>query len=283
MNEQIKECTTGDGYVLKYRSWQSGESDTLVVTLHGILTHSGWFHEMADDLMARGIHTIGHDRRGSGLNDAMRGDAEGPDQLLDDLRSLVAPHRARYQRILYIGWCLGSCVALHEMLRNDDAGEGLILMSPDIFECHLDEKVRATFADPKWDTRTMPRLRPPIPVEIYTKSHYLETFIKPDKLKLKEFTPRFLRASMRLKENLELQFARFKKPSMLLLAARDRIIDNAKTRALYEHIGSAKPEVVELDSDHGLMFDAKEELVATVVRFANSLDGRRSAEKEAAA
>lgn len=272
MHEEIRDCTTGDGYTLKYRSWQSGPSDTLVVTLHGVLTHSGWFHEMADDLMARGIHTIGHDRRGSGLNEGMRGDCEGPDQLLDDLRALVAPHRPNYRRIVYIGWCLGSCIALHEMLRNDDAGEGLILMSPDIFECHLDEKVRTTFSDPKWDTRTLPRLRVPIPVEIYTQSDYLETFIKRDTLKLKEFTPRFLRASMRLKEDLETQFARFVKPSMLLLAGRDRIIDNAKTRALYEHIGSRSAEVVELDSDHGLMFDAKEELVATVERFANSLE-----------
>lgn len=271
MLEQIREVTTGDGYPLKYRSWQSGESDTLVVTLHGILTHSGWFAEMADELLAQGVHTIGHDRRGCGLNETNRGDAEGPQQLIDDLASLVAPHRERYSRIIYIGWCLGSCVALNHLLQNDDAGEGLILMSPDIFEVHLDEKVRATFSDPKWDNRTMPRLRPPIPVEIYTKSHYLDSFVRKDTLKLKEFTPRFLRASMRLKENLEERFASFRKPSMLLLAGRDQIIDNVRTRALYTHIGSETPEVVELDSDHGIMFDAKDELIATVTRFAASV------------
>ncbi|MGZ5440796.1 MAG: alpha/beta fold hydrolase [Thermoanaerobaculia bacterium] len=280
MLETIRECTTPDGYRLQYRSWQTGQSDTLVVTLHGILTHSGWFGEVGDDLLARGIHTIGHDRRGSGLNDEARGDVSGPEQLVGDLAALIATQRARYSRIVLLGWCLGSCIALHHLLQNEDGGEGLILMSPDIFECHLDEKVRATFSDPKWDTRVMPRLRVPINVEIYTTSHYLETFIKRDALKLKEFTPRFLRASMRLKEDLETHFAAFTKPSLLLLAGRDQIIDNEKTRALYAHIGSASPEIVELDSDHGLMFDAREELVATIARFAETVVSRRSAAKD---
>jgi alpha-beta hydrolase superfamily lysophospholipase len=271
MLETIRECTSTDGYRLQYRSWQTGESDTLVVTLHGILTHSGWFAEIGDDLLARGIHTIGHDRRGSGLNHDARGDVSGPQQLVDDLATLVASQRDRYRRIVLLGWCLGSCIALHHLLQNDDGGEGLILMSPDIFECHLDEKVRATFADPKWDDRVMPRLRVPINVEIYTKSHYLDSFIRRDELKLKEFTPRLLRATMRLKEDLETRFAEFTKPSLLLLAGRDRIIDNGKTRELYAHIGSNDAEVVELDADHGIMFDAREELVGTIARFAETV------------
>lgn len=271
MLETIREVTSSDGYRLRYRSWQSGESDTLVVTLHGILTHSGWFGEVGDDLLARGIHTVGHDRRGSGLNAEARGDVSGPQQLVDDLAAIVAPQRARYRRIVLVGWCLGSCVALHHLLQNPDGGDGLVFMSPDIFECHLDEKVRATFSDPKWDDRVVPRLRVPINVEIYTKSDYLDTFIRRDELKLKEFTPRLLRATMRLKENLEERFAELEKPSMLLLAGRDRIIDNGKTRALYEHIGSEQREVVELDADHGIMFDAREELVETLARFAGSV------------
>lgn len=274
MLETIRECTTPDGYRLQYRSWQNGPSETLVVTLHGILTHSGWFGEIGDDLLAHGIHTIGHDRRGSGLNQEGRGDVAGPEQLVRDLATLIATQRERYSRIVLLGWCLGSCVALHHLLQDPDGGEGLILMSPDIFECHLDEKVRAVFSDPKWDDRVVPRLRVPIALEVYTRSQYLDSFIRRDELKLKEFTPRLLRASMRLKENLETHFAAFTKPSLLLLAGRDQIIDNEKTRDLYTHIGSSEPKVVELDSDHGLMFDARQELVSTIVRFTHSVASR---------
>ncbi|MCU1347417.1 MAG: hypothetical protein JWO56_447 [Acidobacteria bacterium] len=197
MHQRILETAATDGYNLRYRSWQKG-SDTLVVTLHGILSHSGWFASMADALLLRGIDTIGHDRRGSGLNGEARGDAPGPRQLLDDLHSVVAPQRDRYRRIVFLGWCLGTCVALRNLLEHPGDGEGLIMMSPDIFECHLDEKVQQIFSDPKWDDRTQPRLRVPIPLEIYTTSHHLDDFIRCDELKLADFTPRLLRASIRL-------------------------------------------------------------------------------------
>jgi alpha-beta hydrolase superfamily lysophospholipase len=271
MNERILETKATDGYTLRYRSWQSNSNDTLVVTLHGILTHSGWFACMADELLLRGIDTIGHDRRGSGLHSEARGDVTGPQQLLDDLHSIVGPQRDRYSRIVLLGWCLGTCVALHYLLQHPENGEGLIMMSPDIFECHLDENVRRTFSDPKWDDRVSPRLRVPIPLEVYTTTHHLDAFVRHDELKLRDFTPRTLRASMRLKENLETHFAAFVKPSLLLLANRDKIIDNEKTRALYAHVGSPEPRVVELDADHGIMFDAPEALVETVAHFASSL------------
>lgn len=271
MNERILETKATDGYTLRYRSWQGASNDTLVVTLHGILTHSGWFASLADALLLRGIDTLGHDRRGSGLHAESRGDVTGPQQLLDDLHSVVARQRDRYSRIVFLGWCLGTSIALHYLLQHPESGEGLIMMSPDIFECHLDENVRRTFADPKWDDRVTPRLRVPIPIEVYTATRHLDTFIRHDALKLRDFTPRMLRASMRLKENVETQFAAFTKPSMLLLAGRDKIIDNEKTRALYAHVGSPQPRVVELDADHGIMFDAPEDFVETVTRFAWSL------------
>jgi alpha-beta hydrolase superfamily lysophospholipase len=270
MPERILETTASDGYNLRSRSWQKG-SDTLVVTLHGVLSHSGWFASMAEALLLHGIDTIGHDRRGSGLNAEARGDAPGPQQLLDDLHAVVAPERSRYRRIVFLGWCLGTCIALRNLLDRPEDGDGLIMMSPDIFECHLDEKVQKVFSDPKWDHRVLPRLRVPIPLEIYTTSHHLDDFIRRDALKLGDFTPRLMRASLRLKENLPAHFAALTRPSMLLLAAHDQIIDNEKTKALYSLVGSPDPRVVELDSGHGLMFDALDPLVETVAAFAASL------------
>jgi alpha-beta hydrolase superfamily lysophospholipase len=277
MKETIETVQAVDGYPLRYRSWQTGTSDTLVVTLHGVLTHSGWFSGLADSLLARGIHVIGHDRRGSGLNEQDRGDVDGPDRLLEDLGSVVAPQRQRYRTILYLGWCLGSTVALRFLLKRPELGEGLLLMSPDIYECHVNDKVRTVFSDPKWDTRVLPRLTVPIAVEVYTDTEYLDGFIRPDKLKLKDFTPRFLRATMRLKESLEENFAAFRKPSMLILAGRDRIIDNARTEELYRHIGSSASEVVVLDCNHGIMFEAQEPLANLIERFGSSTRGAQAA------
>jgi len=277
MTEEIREVRAGDGYPLKYRAWQEGASDTLVVTLHGILTHSAWFAGLADGLLTRGIHTIGHDRRGSGLNLESRGDVDGPQRLLEDLGAVVEPWRERYATIVYVGWCLGTCVALRYLLQKPRMGDGLILMSPDIFEAHLTSSVRKVFDDPQWDDRTLPRLRVPVPAEIYTDTRFLDDFVRKDELKLQDFTPRFLRASMRLKEDLEKHFQAFTHPSLLLLAGRDRIIDNERTSALYRHVGSPQPRVTILDCNHGIMFEALPELIDTVAGFARFAAGRQAA------
>jgi L-alanine-DL-glutamate epimerase-like enolase superfamily enzyme/alpha-beta hydrolase superfamily lysophospholipase len=274
MHEQIVETVTPDGYPLRYRSWQAGESDLLVVTLHGVLTHSGWFGALGDALMGRGIHVIGHDRRGSGLNGRDRGDVDSAQRLLDDLGTVVGPQRPRYRRIVFLGWCLGSIVAMRYLLRHPAMGEGLILMSPDIFECHVTDQVRKTFSHPRWDDRLTPRLTVPIPLEVYTDSAYRDSFVRVDSLKLADFTPRFLRAALALKEDLETHFRAFRKPSLLLLAGRDQIIDNARTVALYRSIGSVRPEVVTLDCNHGIMFEAQPALQHTVERFARSVPDR---------
>jgi acylglycerol lipase len=271
MHEQIVETVTPDGYPLRYRSWQAGAGDTLVVTLHGVLTHSGWFSELGDALMKQGIHVIGHDRRGSGLNQRDRGDVDGAERLLDDLGTVVQPQRDRYRNIVFLGWCLGSTVAMHFLLRRPAMGEGLILMSPDIFECHVTDQVRRTFGDPRWNDRLTPRLTVPIPLEVYTDSGYMESFVRADALKLADFTPRFMRAAIVLKQDLETHFRAFRKPSMLLLAARDRIIDNQRTAALYRCIGSMQAEVVTLDCNHGIMFEALDGLTSTVQRFARGI------------
>ncbi len=277
MREDILETAATDGYRLRYRSWQGGTSDTLVVLQHGVLTHSAWFGELGDALLERGLHILGHDRRGSGLNLEERGDVDGPQRLLDDLHALVEPQRPRYARIIHFGWCLGATVALRYLLERPAMGEGLILMSPDIFERHLSASVRRVFSDPQWDDRVLPRLKVPIPVEIYTDTPYLDSFIRPDPLKLYDFTPRLLRASLRLKANLEEDFQAFRKPSLLVLAGRDRIIDNDRTRELYGQIGSPSPQVLVLDTNHGIQFEALAALAEAVADFATGQAVREEA------
>ena len=117
----------------------------------------------------------------------------------------------------------------------------------------------------------------PVPPEAYTDTHFLDDFVRRDELKLKDFTPRFMRASQRLKEDLEQRLAAFRHPSLLLLAGRDRIIDNERTRALYAHIGSPRPQVTTLDCNHGIMFEALPALVEAVSAFARGAARERAA------
>jgi len=277
LNEVVLEVAAADGYPLRHRSWQAGQSDTLIVALHGLLTHSGWLAPLGDELSARGIHVIGFDRRGSGLNQRERGDADGPQRFLDDLDAVVRPQRDRYRSLVYLGWCLGATVAIRYLSREPAMGDGLILMSPDVYERHRTAALGKVAASPHWDGRVTPRLRVPIRDEAYTDTPFLDSFVRRDPLKLEDFTPRFARASFALHDGIESCFESFRKPSLLVLAGSDGIIDNQRTARLYERIGSTRSETVVLDCHHGIVFEALDDLVAAVVRFASEVAARRAA------
>jgi acylglycerol lipase len=275
--EAIREVSAADGYRLRYRFWGDGTASILVVMQHGILTHSGWLAGIAEGLVERGMDVLGHDRRGSGMNGEARGDAAGADQLLDDLHLTVAPNRPHYRTVIHFGWCLGCTVGLRYLAERPEMGEGIVLMSPDVYEKHLRPAVMETFSKPTWDDRVLPRLRVPVAAEIYTDGPALDDFVRPDPLKLVDMTPRLMRATVKLKDDVERMVGEFRKPSLLILAARDRIIDNERTRRLYAGIGSPDPRVLTLDCNHGIQFEALDELVEAVAGFAAGVDRRMAA------
>jgi len=277
VTETVATVAASDGYPLGHRLWRGPAGRALLVMQHGVLTHSGWFAEIGRRLAARGVDVLGHDRRGSGLNAEARGDVDGPQRLLDDLHAVVAPHRAAYPTIVHFGWCLGCTLGLRYLLGRPEMGEGLVWMSPDVYERHLRPAVLDAFARPIWDDRVTPRLKVPVPPEIYTDGPALDGFVRRDPLKLTDMTPRFLRATVRLKEDLEEAVASFTAPSLLILAGRDRIVDNERTRRLYERIGSARPRVVTFDCNHGIQFEARDELVGVLADFVESTAERRAA------
>ncbi|HYN17981.1 MAG TPA: alpha/beta fold hydrolase, partial [Actinomycetes bacterium] len=67
--------TASDGVELHYQRWSSERSPpwAVVVFLHGIASHGGWFAETAADLSEQGVAVYAPDRRGSGRSGGPRG------------------------------------------------------------------------------------------------------------------------------------------------------------------------------------------------------------------
>src|SRR5919197_4427905 len=64
--------TSSDGVTLRYLRWldERRRPWAVVVFLHGIASHAGWFGETAAELSGRGVAVYGPDRRGSGRSGA---------------------------------------------------------------------------------------------------------------------------------------------------------------------------------------------------------------------
>src|ERR671919_959749 len=80
-----------DGVNLHYLRWSSGRSPpwAVIIFLHGIASHAGWFGETAADLNRQGVAVYGPDRRGSGRSGGPRGHLDRYQRPLDDLDQIL--------------------------------------------------------------------------------------------------------------------------------------------------------------------------------------------------
>jgi alpha-beta hydrolase superfamily lysophospholipase len=83
--------TASDSVRLHYLHWPSGRSPpwAVVIFLHGIASHAGWFGETAADLNRQGVEVYGPDRRGSGHSGGPRGHLTRYERALDDVEQVV--------------------------------------------------------------------------------------------------------------------------------------------------------------------------------------------------
>ena len=83
--------TASDGVQLHYLYWPSRPSPpwAVLIFLHGIASHAGWFGETAAHLNQHGVAVYGSDRRGSGHSGGPRGHLARYERALDDLEQVV--------------------------------------------------------------------------------------------------------------------------------------------------------------------------------------------------
>jgi alpha-beta hydrolase superfamily lysophospholipase len=81
-----------------------------VVLVHGLGEHVGRYAHVADALTADGWRVVGHDHRGHGRSAGARGRLARPDDLLQDLAT-VLDHVRGDDRLVLLGHSLGGLVA----------------------------------------------------------------------------------------------------------------------------------------------------------------------------
>lgn len=266
----IATFTASDGYRWHYRQYPArGPARAHVVGLHGIQSHGGWYEYSCGRLSQAGFEVAFLDRRGSGLNQRERGDTPGFRRLLHDLKEFLQPRRAAGLPVFLMGISWGGKLAVALQRRHPGLVDGLALLCPGI---------RPLIRPPFFQRCTIagtrlfrPRKLFPIPLsdpELFTATpHWLE-FLRTDPLSLHRATARFLIESVRLDGYLRFAARSVRVPVLLMLAGRDRIIDNAQTRRFLDRLPAVDKEVIEYpDAHHTLEFEPDPE------RFVSDLRG----------
>jgi pimeloyl-ACP methyl ester carboxylesterase len=144
----FKHWTMSDGYVLRGRLWPPGRQSLspAIIYVHGIQSHGAWFEWSASLLAHHGRAVILPDRRGSGLNDADRGDTPSWQRWLLDIDELATWARSEFgaERFDLLGVSWGGKPALAWTLRHPERAGRLLLVAPGLFPA-VDISTRTRF------------------------------------------------------------------------------------------------------------------------------------------
>jgi alpha-beta hydrolase superfamily lysophospholipase len=241
--------TASDGYRWRYRRYEPPNARRAsVALLHGIQSHGGWYDRSCQQLAATGYRVSFLDRRGCGVNEKERGDTPSFRRLLDDIAEfLTSLPRPRF--LVGISW--GGKLAVGLPRRHPDLTDGIVLIAPGLcprLRPPIGQRVRIAL------TRFLaPRRQFAIPLsepELFTSNSERQKYIRDDRLALHEATARFLFESSRMDVYLRFAARHVHVPVLLLLAGKDRIIDNAATRRFIERFATTDRTIFEYPNAH---------------------------------
>ena len=283
---EFEHLVASDGYRLFARHWRpSGLPRGFVVALHGIQSHSGWYEHSSGRLCEASYDVLFLDRRGSGQNFSRRGDVANGDRLINDVMQVLSEVRRERDRVapnapvvlLSVSW--GGKLAAITAARRPELVDALALLYPGLcsrVQPTTWQRARLKLAR-KLDVRHM---RVEIPLNdpsLFTAEPRWQEFIRNDPLTLREVTSGFLLAHQDLTRESLAAAPQIHCPTLLMLAGRDRIIDNEATKTWARQLGTSQFTLREYsDAQHTLEFEPQpDRFVTDLVAWLNSV-GRAS-------
>jgi alpha-beta hydrolase superfamily lysophospholipase len=224
-----------------------------------VQSHSGWYHHLGQTLAEAGYEAHFPDRRGSGANRADRGHAPSAWRLLADLAEWLKTLRDRDPALplALAGISWGGKVVVITAAAHPELVDGLALICPGLqprVGVPLGERLRITWAylTNRYKTFPIPLSDP----ELFTANPDGQRFIAADRFALHAGTAGLLAASTFIDIRLRRARKRVRQPILLMLAGKDRIVDNARTRTLVTAMASTDKKVIEYpEAHHTLEFE----------------------------
>ena len=249
--------TAADGYAFAVRVWEAPQPLARVVVIHGIVSHGGWYLSSGRHLATHGYEVHALDRRGSGLNVAARGDVDRHETWLSDVEDYLARLPQTLPTVL-LGISWGGKFAAAIARRPPPGLVGVGLICPGLFarqQASLGQRLllRAAGAGGLSRLRIAIPLRDPV---LFTDTPRWQRYVQNDPLTLWRITIRFAVADLQLNRVARAAAEQIRTPTLLMLAGRERIVDNLRTRAFFERIPLADKTCVEYpDAGHTLEFE----------------------------
>jgi len=254
-----------DGATLAYQVVAAPRPRHRLLYLHGIESHGSWFLPAAQALRDHGCSTWLLDRRGAGLNRHVS-EAVSADRLLDDVRVMRAHLGPEPLHLVGLSW--GGKLATAAALAQPDALKSLVLVTPGLVarvDLPLLTKAAVALDLLRGGHR---RFEVPIRPEMFTATPAPLEFIRRDPWRTTAVAPQLLWASRVLDRRIRAGIRSLRPPVLLVLAGRDRIVDNDRILELLAPLAPGQLTVRLYEAaTHAIQLEQAGALADDVARF----------------
>jgi acylglycerol lipase len=229
-----------DGVALHERWWDIGDAEAVLVFVHGIASHGGWFTETAEHLAANGVAVVAPDRRGSGLSDGPPGHLGSLDQAMDDMRATIGRARDAFPGAPIVLGASSWAAKLAVVYATSSSVRlaGLALLGPGLFPTVALAWARRV--EVLVGHVVAPRASIPIPLtpEQYTTNEDYLDFIRHDPLRLHTATATFFWETARLDRRRATASSRLQLPLLVLQGDADTMMSPSRTRRWFQQLAT---------------------------------------------
>jgi alpha-beta hydrolase superfamily lysophospholipase len=122
---------TADGCNLFLRNWVTNSNDVLLI-LHGLGAHSGWFIDMGNKLASRGMNVYLMDHRGFGRSGGLPGHIDNYHTYVEDIDFIVTEIRKRHPEaaVHILGHSMGGIFASHYSAKYENMLTSVLFLNP---------------------------------------------------------------------------------------------------------------------------------------------------------
>ncbi len=126
-----EELSTADGCKHFLRSWNTGSSEILLI-LHGLGAHSGWFIDMGNSLSSHGLTVYAMDHRGFGRSGGLAGHIDNYHTFVEDI-AFIVDHILKHHpgaKLYVLGHSMGGIFATYFAAQYHNMLDGVLFLNP---------------------------------------------------------------------------------------------------------------------------------------------------------
>lgn len=116
---------------LFYRFWRTGSADVLVI-LHGLGGHGGWYIELANRLSEQGLNVYVMDHRGFGRSEGHPGHIERHQTYIEDIYTIIKEIKQHHPgaRLHVLGHSMGGIFTAYLAAKHGSALSSVLFLNP---------------------------------------------------------------------------------------------------------------------------------------------------------